>query len=262
MKKSYILIPFAAIVIIVAALSLGAFTTIEAGERGVVLNWGAFRGNIMEPGLHFKIPFVQNVIKINVQTQKLAIENAQAYSYDLQVVDVKSVLNYNVNPQEVGLLFAEVGLSYENKILSPILESSIKQVYAKYTAEQLLSQRSAVQEEIEQTVKKTLEGKHLVIQQYSLLNESFSQEYEKAIEQKQIAEQSALKAKNDLQRIKIESEQQIAAARGKAEALKVEQEALSNKPEVLQLRAIEKWNGQLPTYLGSGAPMPFLNLQK
>lgn len=257
-KKVVFMVFAVVILLLVLGGVFGSFTTVEAGERGVVLNWGAFSGQIMDPGLHFKIPFVQNVVKINVQTQKLAIEKSQAYSHDLQVVDVQSALNYNIDPKEVGLLYAEIGDDYESKIITPVLEASVKQIYAKYIAEELLTKRSEVQDEIEQVVRKTIEGKHIIVQHYSLVNESFSQDYEKSIEQKQIAEQSALKAKNDLDRIKIEADQQIAAAKGKAESLKVEQEALSNKPEVLQLRAIEKWNGQLPTYLGSGAPIPFL----
>jgi regulator of protease activity HflC (stomatin/prohibitin superfamily) len=183
---------------VLAVIIFNPFVTVDSGQRGVVLSWGAFQGQIMEPGLHLRVPLMQDVVKINVQTQKVEIQQSEAYSRDLQIVNVQSALIYNIDPKEVGLLYSEIGTSYEEKIVTPSLEASIKQVFAQYTAEELLNKRSQVQDEIEKIFKKTIEGKHLIVQHYALVNEAFSPEFEKAIEQKQIAEQSALKAKNDL----------------------------------------------------------------
>lgn len=243
---------------------LNPLVVVNAGERGVVLNWGAFQGQVMEPGLHFRIPFMQDIVKINIQTEKLELKASATYSRDLQVVTVESALTYNLDPKEVGLLYAEVGPSYEEKIINPSLEASVKQVFAQYTAEELLAKRGQVQAEIEDAFKKTIEGKHIIVQHYALVNESFSPEYENAIEQKQIAEQSALKAKNDLERIKIESEQRVTQANAEAQAIKIQAAAIQNQggAEYVQLQAIAKWNGQLPSYMLSGGTVPFLNLTK
>ncbi len=243
---------------------LNPLVVVNAGERGVVLNWGAYQGQVMEPGLHVRVPFMQVIIKINVQTEKLELKESEAYSQNLQVVMVQSVLTYNIDPKEVGLLYAEIGPSYEEKILTPSLESSVKQIYAQYSAEELLSKRGQVQTEIENAFRKTIEGKHIIVQHYALVNESFSDDFEKAIEQKQIAEQSSLKAKNDLDRIKIESEQRINQANAEAQAIKIQAEAIQSQggAEYVQLQAIAKWNGQLPTQMLSGGTVPFLNLTK
>lgn len=252
------------VVLVIGFFALNPFVVINASERGVVLNWGAFQGQVMAPGLNIRIPLVQSVEKINVQTQKLEIPTSETYSHDLQIVNVQSALTYNIDPKEVGLLYSEIGSTYEEKIILPSLQASIKQVYAQYTAEELLTKRSQVQEEIEKTIRKTIEGKHIIVQHYALVNESFSQEFEKAIEQKQIAEQSALKAKNDLDRIKIESEQRITQAKGEAEAIKIQAEAIQQQggQAYVQLQAIQKWDGKLPTQMLSGGTVPFINLGK
>jgi regulator of protease activity HflC (stomatin/prohibitin superfamily) len=253
---------FLAVIIII--IMLNPLVIVDAGERGVVLNWGAFQGQVMEPGLHFRVPFMQDIIKINVQTEKLELKESMAYSHDLQVVTVASALTYNIDPKEVGLLYAEVGSSYEEKIITPSLEASVKQIYAQYTAEELLSKRGQVQSEIEDAFKKTIEGKHIIVQHYALVNESFSEDFEHAIEQKQIAEQSALKAKNDLDRIKIESEQRVTQANAEAQAIKIQAEAIQQQggAEYVQLQAIAKWDGKLPTQMLSGGTVPFINLGK
>lgn len=259
-----IIVGVGVVLAVVIVLILNPLVVIDAGNRGVVLNWGAFQGQVMEPGLHFRIPFMQDVIKINVQTEKLELKASAAYSHDLQVVTVESALTYNIDPKEVGLLYAEVGPSYEEKIINPSLEASVKQVYAQYTAEELLSKRGQVQSEIEDAFKKTIEGKHIIVQHYALVNESFSADFENAIEQKQIAEQSALKAKNDLDRIKIESEQRVTQANAEAQAIKIQAEAIQQQggAEYVQLQAIAKWDGKLPTQMLSGGTVPFINLGK
>ncbi len=250
------------VLVVFAVILLNPLVVVDAGERGVVLNWGAFQGQVMEPGLHFRIPFMQQVVKINVQTQKVEINDSEAYSHDLQVVTVQSALTYNIDPKEVGLLYAEIGPAYEEKIIDPALEASVKQVYAQYTAEELLSKRSQVQSEIEDSFKKTIEGKHIIVQHYALKDEAFSPDFESAIEQKQIAEQSALKAKNDLDRIKIESQQRVTQAQAEAEAIKIQAEAIQQQggQEYVQLQAIDKWDGRLPTQMLSGGTVPFINV--
>lgn len=265
MKTQTKLISVGAVVALVAIFffAFGPFVVVGSGDRGVVLNWGAFQGQILEPGLHFRIPLMQQVVKVNVQTQNLEIENSQAYSRDLQVVNVKSALNYNLDPKEVGYLYAEIGLGYENKILLPALEASVKQIYAKYNAEELLSKRSAVQSEIEDTIRETMKDKHIVIAHYALVNESFSVDFENAIEQKQVAEQSALKAKNDLDRIKIEADQRIAEATAEAEAIKIQADAIKAQggEAYVQLKTVEKWDGHLPNQMIPGQTLPFLNVK-
>jgi len=249
-------------VCVVLVLVLNPFVVIGAGERGVVLNWGAFTGGILEPGLHFRLPIAQSVVKMDVQTQKLEIELSEAYSHDLQNVKIHSVVNYNPDPKQVGVIYQQYGLDAESRILQPNLEAAVKQTIAKYSAEEILSKRGEVATEIESEFRKAIPNTFLVTK-YALVNETFSEAYEAAIEQKQVAQQNAEKADNDLKRIKIEAEGRVAQATAEAEAIKIQAEAIQQQggASYVNLKAVEKWDGHLPDQMIPGGALPFLNLQ-
>lgn len=246
-------------------LILNPFVVVDAGERGVVLTWGAFEGQVLDPGLHFRIPIAQSVVKMNVRTEKLQIDASDAYSHDLQNVKITSALNYNLDPKQVGTMYQQFGLDYENKILYPNLEASIKQTVAKYSAEEILSKRGEVQSEIEVAFRQSIPSAFMVTK-YALVNETFSEAYEAAIEAKQVAQQNAEKAENELKQAKIDAESRVAQAQAEAQAIKLQSEAANNDKYVnlkaldVQLEAIRKWDGQLPTQMVPGAALPFINL--
>lgn len=248
--------------IVFLVVLLGSFVTVGAGERGVLLTWGAFKGTVFQPGLHFKLPIAQEVIKTNVQTQKIEVEKSEAYSNNLQVVDIHSVINYNLDPQAVGVIYQQYGTDFKGKVLTPNLEASVKQTIAKYTAEELLAKRSEVQDQIETALKSSVPSM-FVVTKYALVNEQFSAEYEKAIEAKQVAQQAAEKAQNELKKAQIDAESRIAQAKGEAEAIKIQAEAIQAQggAEYVNLKAVEKWNGTLPQYMLAGTT-PFINLNK
>ncbi len=249
--------------VIVVGIAFSSFTVVGAGERGVSLTWGAFNGNVLEPGLHWLVPVAQTVVTMDVQTAKLEITHSAAYSHDLQVVEIDSALNYNIDPASVGKVYTEIGLSYEDKVILPNLEAAIKQTIAKYTAEQILTERGLVQDEIEAAIKRAIEPTHITVTKYSLVNEAFSSDYEASIERKQIAEQDALAAKNKLDQVKYEANQRVAQAQAEAEAIKIQAEAIKAQggAEYVQLQAIHQWDGRLPTQMIPGSTVPFINLK-
>ncbi len=253
---------FGVVGFIVLLILLSSFTVVAAGERGVVLNWGAFNGQIMEPGLHFVTPIGQSVVKVNIQTQSESIEKSEAYSKDLQIVDIQSVVNWNVKPDQVGVYYQQYGAQFSN-ILVPRLEAVIKQVVAQYSAEEILQKRGEVQTKIFDLYTTTVPN--LVdITNYSLVNESFSTDFESAIEKKQVAQQDAERAENELKKVQIEAEQRVVQAKAEAEAIKIQAEAIQSQggTDYVQLQAIEKWNGILPAQMIPGSTVPFINLTK
>lgn len=251
------------VIVIILGIFLSTFTTVGAGERGVVLRWGAFQGKVLEPGLHWLMPVADQVVKMDVQTQKFEIEESEAYSHDLQVVKIHSVVNYIVDPKDVGLVYQNIGIAFESKILNPAVEASLKQVVAKYSAEDLLGKRGEIQSEIEATIRSVMAPSGIIVTKYSLVNESFSDAYEAAIEQKQVAQQDAERAQNELKKAQIDAEQRIAQAKGEAEAIKIQSEAIQQQggAAYVNLKTIEKWNGMLPQYM-MGNTVPFVNLNK
>lgn len=254
------------IIIAVLAVLLFAFkpwVQIGAGERGVVQNFGAVQDEVLNEGIHLKIPIVQTVILMDVKIQK-AMTDAVSSSSDLQDVDLSVALNYHIIPDKANLVYQTIGVEFKERIIDPAIQEVMKAVSARYTAEELITKRPAVSTEMQQALTSRLLASNIAVDAFSIISFSFSQTFTDAIEAKQTAEQNALKAKRDLDRIKVEAEQTIAAATAEAEALRLQKMNIS--PDLIELRkieanlkAIEKWNGILPEVTGAGA-IPFIGV--
>jgi len=248
-----------AVMVIVVVLALvGSFGTIGAGERGVLLQFGAVTGKVFGEGLYVKVPFVQSVVKIDVKIQKDEVP-ATASSKDLQVVTSRIALNYHLDPASVNHVWQELGKSYNMRIISPAIQEAVKATTAKFTAEELITKREDVKDQIKQNLSERLLERSIVVDEFNIIDFDFSQSFNEAIEQKVTAEQLKLKAERDLERIKIEKDQQITQAEAKAQAIQIEAQALRANPQVVELRWIEKWDGKTPEYWGGASPFIGLN---
>ncbi|MFB1023663.1 MAG: prohibitin family protein [Vicingaceae bacterium] len=236
---------------------------VGAGERGVVQNFGAVQDVVLNEGIHFKIPVVQTVEMMDVRIQK-EVTDAAASSSDLQDVALSVALNFHIIPSNANLVYQTIGVEFKERIIDPAIQEVMKAVSARYTAEELITKRPAVSSEIQTALTQRLLESHISVDAFSIISFSFSQTFTDAIEAKQTAEQNALKAKRDLDRIKVEAQQTIAAATAEAEALRLQKMNIS--PDLIELRkieanlkAIEKWNGILPGVTGAGA-IPFIGV--
>jgi regulator of protease activity HflC (stomatin/prohibitin superfamily) len=252
------------VAVLFALFLLNPFVVIGAGERGVVLNFGAVQKTVLGEGLHTRVPIMQSVAIMDVRVQK-AQTDADAASKDLQDTHSTIAINYHLYPDYANWVYQNIGTNYKDRIIDPAVQESVKAVTAKYTAVELITQRDQVRNEIRDILKSRLAGYHIDVDDFSIVNFKFSPQFAQAIEAKQTAEQLALKAQRDLERIKIEAEQKIANAKAEAEALKLQKANVT--PELVQLRqieatlkAIEKWDGRLPQ-VTSGAT-PFIDVSK
>ena len=224
---------------------------VDAGESAVILQMGAVK-SVQGPGFHMKIPFpIQNVEKMEIRVRK-HVTDSTASSHDLQVVHSQIALNYALDPQKVGEIYAGIGHNWEERIIDPAVQEVFKSVTAAYPAEQLITKRPEVSEAIQVMLTERLVGYGLNVREISITDFDFSDEFNKAIESKVTAEQLKLKADRDLERIKVEKEQTITMAQAQAEALRIQKQEVT--AELLQLRAIEKWNGVLPNVTGGAVP--------
>lgn len=243
--------------VLVLATVWSSFTTIGAGERGVVFSkFGGVQERVLSEGWQFKIPFLESVIPIDVKIQKSETQ-ASASSRDLQIVSSVIALNYHVDPSAVNRVYQDVGLAYEARIIAPAVQESVKAVTAQFTAEELITKRDQVSSRIKESLTARLGRRNIVVDEFSITDLDFSEVFAASIEAKQVAEQQALKARQDLERIKIEAEQKLAAAKAEAEGQRLQRETIT--PELIQLRAIEKWDGKLPQV--TGGAMPFLDVK-
>jgi len=242
--------------VLLLVLVFSSFQTIHPGERGVVFSQlSGVKAVQLGEGIHFKIPFVETIIPVDVKVQKLQTESRSS-SRDLQTVSVIVAVNYRIDPANVQKLYQNVGVDYRERIIDPATQEAIKATTAHYTAEELITRRNEVKDTVTVTLTERLARFNIQLEEFSIVNFEFSQEFNTAIELKQTAEQNALKAKRDLDRIKIEAEQKLTMARGESEAQSLQRATLT--AEVLQLRAIEKWNGVLPQM--TGGAMPFIDI--
>jgi len=259
-------IPFfgAAVAILIFYLS---FVTVPAGFRGVVLRFEATTGRTLAPGPHVIIPFLETVQPISVQVQIEKLDT-QASSHDLQVVHTQVTLAYYQDACCVSDIWSELSNDSVSRVIMPAIQEAVKAQTAKFDAEQLINQRALVREGIEEYVRQRLTSHHINVDAVSITDFNFSEEFNHAIEAKVTAAQNALKAENDLNRIKVEAQQKVEQAKAEAEALSLQKQQVT--PELLQLRMIEmqqvalnKWDGHLPEFVMSGAngsPVPVMDV--
>lgn len=246
------------VILFVIMFLFGSIVSVPAGHRGVVFNrLSGIDQTPLSEGLHFKVPLIESVTKYETRTQKIEVDSSSA-SKDLQIVTSVIALNFHVEPSTVPILFQEVGVEYASRIILPAIQESVKSVTATFNAEELITKRPQVSLEMKEILKERLQENGIVVDEFSIIDFAFSPEFDAAIEAKQVAEQRALQAERDLDRIKIEKEQKITQAEAEAESLRIQSAALRDNKDILQLRAIEKWNGVLPRVTGD--TMPFIDV--
>ena len=256
-------------VIVIIVITIESVATVQAGYRGVVLYLGAVEDRVLGEGVHIVTPFVEQVIQMEVRTQKFEAE-ASAASKDLQEVKTVIALNYRIDPQQVNKIYQLLGITYQDRVISPTIQESVKASVAKFNAEELITKRENAKDVIAQAIRTTLVANNIVVQNIFITDFQFSQSFADQIEQKVVAFQKYLTEQNNLMAVRVIANQNVvqaeAAARaniekasGESEAIKIITGQLRSSPEYLQWQAINRWNGQLPYASGSGA-VPFFNL--
>lgn len=252
-------------VVLIVFWILNPFVVIGAGERGVVMNFGAVQKDILGEGLHMRVPIMQKVVIMDVRVQK-GEGQGDAASKDLQQVTTNVALNYHLDPARVAETYQTVGTlaAVGDRIILPAVQESVKAATALYTAEELVSRRQEVRDQIRTNLRDRLVKNGVIVDEFSIVNFSFSREFNVAIESKTTAEQLKLKAERDLERIRIEAEQKISSAKAEAESLRLQKEIVTEnliklRQIEMQQKAIDKWDGKLPQV--TGGAMPFIDIK-
>lgn len=250
--------------------------TVGAGERGVKTHLNAVVGTV-QPGLYFKLPFVDSVHKMDVKTRTInydrngqegdASDTSQLFgaSKDLQDVKIGVVVTYHVDPTKVVDIFSQYNSvdAYEVTAIEPIVRRVVKGISAQYTAEELVTKRAEYGDQVFLSLNEEFVGQSAILQNFSVTNFEFSAAFSNAIEAKVTAVQNAEAAKNKLEQVKFEAQQTVETAKATAEAQRISSAALAAQggSDYVQLKAIEKWDGILPTSITPNGAVPFLNLK-
>lgn len=264
--KQVVKISIIAIVAIIAIITLfSSFTTIKSGEIGLKSRFGEIVSQTTQEGIQFKVPFVEKVTKVNMKVQKADINSSSA-TKDLQDVSISFAINYQLNPDNVMDLYKKIGANYVETILQPATQEALKNVTSQYTAEELITKRSEVSQKIIEELTAKVSKYGIIINELNIIDLNFSEAYNKAIEDKQVAEQEVKKAQQELEKTKIEAEKKVAEAQAEADALRLQKEEITD--ELLELRrieaqtkAIERWNGELPNTIAGSDSIPFIDLK-
>jgi len=269
--KAKILIIGVIVLIIIGVVVSASVQIVDSGHRGVLLHWNAIdiASPPLEEGLHFVVPFQDSIVNMEIRTLKFVTATSAA-SKDLQTVSTEVTVNYRPAPNAVNVLYKEVGLQYESRVIQPAVEEVVKQVTANYNAEELITKRPQVKSDIEQEITTRLNVYNINTDVISITDFQFSALFASAIESKVEAEQKAQKAENDLIRIEVEARQleaqaeglaaaNIAEASGEAEAIEIINKALSENPFYLEWLKTQAWDGKLPLVVGEGGT-PFIQI--
>lgn len=260
------------ILVIAAVVFVSSLAIVPVGSTGVITTFGKVSENTYSEGFHLKIPLAQELVVVSNKIQVYEAD-ASAVSKDLQTVSSKIAVNFRVKADSSASIYKNIGADYQTVILMPAVQESMKAISAKYTAEELITERNKVGEEIKEQLSEKVTDYGIQIEKFNIVNFEFSEEFNAAIEQKQVAEQNKLKAQTEKEQKKIEAEAEAAKikinAEAKAEAIKTEADAQAeaNKllseslsPELIDYQTIEKWDGIMPKVASSANPVVAIGL--
>ncbi len=263
--------------IIVLIFILGTFTTVAQGEMGIKTRFGKVVGTV-EPGFHFKAPFIDKVTKLEVRNRVIKNEHyvnekgdvisdnaLTAASNDLQNVNISTTVSYSIDQTKIVDLYTKYRTveNFEEGVVKPAIKQVVKTETAKYTANELVGKRDELNTHVSEALRVALSTNFAVVDQSNITNIEFSDAFTQSIEKKVTAEQDALAAKNKLEQVKYEGEQKVVSAQAEAEAIKIQSQAINSQggADYVQLQAVQKWNGVLPAQMIPGSTVPFINLK-
>ena len=244
------------LLVLIALIS--AFYSISPGYRGVLITLGKVSQHSYINGVGFKWPFVSSMIKMDVRTRKMT-DKTSTYTSDIQTADLEYTFTYDLNPENIHILYEKVGLDYEAKAILPSLNDVLKDVIGKWQAQELVANRDKARVDVVAGLQERLDRRFFQNITFQFINIDYSDKFEGAIEDKVIAEQKAQEAVNNTKRIKEEAEQKLISDKAEAEAMEIKSEALSKNKGLTEYEAVQKWDGKLPQYM-LGNSTPFVNL--
>lgn len=259
MDKKFFGIPVLVLCLLVCFIVMcNPFVMVGPGERGIKIRLGQVQPENYGEGLHFIFPFIQKFKTMDVKTQKNSLTTA-VYTKDIQQARITYVINFNVQPDKVNKLFQEVGMDYIGKILTPVVEGTIKDIIGKWNAQDLIANREKATDDILFKLQNQLSEKYINVTDFQMTEINYSDVFERAIESKVTAEQEALKAKNKTVQVEEEAKQKVIAAQAEAKSMAIRAQALAQNKSLVQYEAVQKWDGKMPQYM-LGNSVPFINV--
>lgn len=247
------------VVLIILLVACNPIAIVNAGERGVKVTLGQVSDESYTEGVHFVMPFVSSMHNMDIKTQKSNIATT-VFTKDIQQARLTYVINYNLHADSAHKMYKQVGKNYEDTILIPIVEGTVKNVIGGWNASDLIANRAKATSDILTKLQEQLDDNYINVTDFNITDIDYSDVFEKAIEGKVTAEQEALKAKNQTVQVQELARQKVISAEAEAKSIRIKAEALKQNRDLVNLTLAERWNGVLPTHV-LGNSIPLVNLK-
>jgi regulator of protease activity HflC (stomatin/prohibitin superfamily) len=233
---------------------------IDTGNRGVKIHFGEVdeKAGSLPEGLYWYNPITTSIMELNCKLQRAEGE-ANTYTRDIQQADIKYVVNYGLEPEAAHTIYKTVGRDWYAQLVPQAIQGVMKQIIGQYDAVDLIEHRNKATEDIKKAIADSLRQRHVIIDRFEMINIQYQKEFERAVESKVVAVQKAIEEQNRTKQIQEQARQKIVTAQADAEAMRIKANALTQNPKLVSYEAVQRWNGILPSFMGSGT-IPFLNL--
>lgn len=273
--------PIIGIVACIILIIVSCVSYVPTGYTGIVTTFGKVHDEVLDAGLNFHAPW-DNVIKMDNREQRITF-NLEAFSKDIQQVDVQGSINYNIDKSTAMNLYKDVGTNYSEILIGPRINEDVKIIIAQYTAENLIESRQKAADAIYELIKSELAPKGINVISFAIENIDFTDAFESAVEAKQVATQEKQKAQTQQEQQTMEAtqaaERQRIAAQAEADVkkidadadayatkIKAEAEAEANDKinksltdQLISYNQMLRWDGKLPTFMGGDSMIPVLD---
>ena len=241
----------------------GSWFTVPEGSRAILTTFGKASTHIYEAGLHVKWPLVQDVKRFDVKTIRADFKTS-TYTKDIQTANITVSYSYNLISNDIVETYKTYGNQWQERILYPNLEQAVKAEVGKWNADQMVANRDKVADNILNSLqaRMTEHNYPVAITNFQMINIDYSDQFEKAIEKKVVAEQEALEEENRTKQVEQKAKQKLIEAESEAKSMKIRATALANNPKLVNYEFVQKWDGKLPQIM-TGDSMPILmNMNK
>lgn len=253
---------YVAYAIIGVIMLFGSFFTVPEGQKALITTFGKASEHIYGAGMHMKLPLIQSTKRFDVKTIR-ADYKTQTYTKDIQTATIIVSYSYNLIANDIVQTYREYGNDWQERILYPNLEQSVKAEVGKWNADQMVANRDKVASDILTSLQARMLSHNypVSITNFQMINIDYSTQFEQAIEKKVVAEQRALEEANITKQVEQRAKQKVVDAKAEAESMRIRANALAQNPKLVSYEAVQKWDGKLPQIMAGNGSTPILDLR-
>ena len=249
----------AIIAIVVVSVAGCGIKVVDTGNRGIETRFGKVVSESLPEGLYFFNPFTNHIVEMDTRIQRTDSET-DTYTRDVQQSVIKYTLNYRLQQNAAHLMYRDIGVEWEQRLIPQVVLGTLKEVVGKWDAVDLISNRDKAANTAFEQIRSNLAERNVEVLRFEITDITYTKEFENSVEQKVIAQQKAIEEQNRTKQIEEQARQKVLSAEAEAKSMQIRAEALEQNAKLVEWEAVQKWNGVLPQYMLGGGTTPFINL--